>query len=149
MNKNNNNYIDTLYLALGEIPVIVLTIVGYLALGKFDWTVISGTILGSIITVINFFILSVSINNALQKFIDVRGDKEMTDEEVEKLSKEHSLAIQSAVTKSYVLRTALMMGSLVVAFITKLFNPLATLIPLMMYKPIIYLIELLRKKRGA
>ncbi len=149
MNNKKNNYIDTLYLALGEIPVIILTAVVYLALGKFDLSVILGALLGSIVTVANFLILSVSVNNALQRFIDVRGDKEMTDEEAQKLAKEHSLAIQNAITKSYILRTALMLGSLVVAFITKFFDPLATLIPLMMYKPIIYIIDLIRKKRGA
>jgi hypothetical protein len=41
-----------------------------------------------------------------------------------------------------------MVGSLVLAFITGWFNPLATLIPLLLYKPLLYVVELINKKRG-
>jgi len=47
------------------------------------------------------------------------------------------------------LRSLLMIAALVVAFITKLFDPIATLIPLLLYKPLIYVIEIIKKKRGA
>ena len=142
------NYIDSIYLAIGEAIISLIVILIYTALGLFDWTVISGVILGSIATIANFLILSYSVNKAINKFIELRGDKEMGNEEAEKFAKEHSLKVQNAVTKSYVLRTALLMGSLVLAFITKLFNPIATLIPLAMYKPLLYAVEFVKKKRG-
>ena len=72
----------------------------------------------------------------------------MTDEEVEAFTKANSLKVQNAMTKSYILRTVIMIGTLVIAFITKLFDPLATLIPLLLYKPLIYVIEVIKKKRG-
>lgn len=147
-NQNKNSYIDTLYLTIGEAIISLLVILIFTALGKFQWTVATGVFLGSIVTVCNFIILSVSLNKALDKFIDKRGDKEMDEEEAKAFAKANALKVQNAVTKSYVFRTALMIGSLVMAFITKWFNPIATLIPLAMYKPLLYVTQFVKQKRG-
>ena len=71
-----------------------------------------------------------------------------TKEEAEAFAKANSIKVQNAVTKSYVFRTGLMMGSLVIAFITKWFNPIATLVPLAMYKPLLYVTQFVKQKRG-
>jgi hypothetical protein len=146
--ENKNSYIDTIYLAIGEAIVSLLVLLIYLAIGKFDWTVITGVILGSLATIANFVILSIALNKALDKFIDMRGDKELSEEEAEAFAKANSIKVQNAVTKSYVFRTGLMMGSLVIAFITKWFNPIATLVPLAMYKPLLYVTQFTKQKRG-
>ena len=146
--KNKNSYIDTIYLAIGEAIVSLLVLLVYIAIGKFEWTVITGAILGSLATIANFVILSIALNKALDKFIDKRGDKELTEEEAEAFAKANSIKVQNAVTKSYVFRTGLMMGSLVIAFITKWFNPIATLVPLAMYKPLLYVTQFVKQKRG-
>ena len=147
-NNKKSSYIDTVYLAVGEAFVSLLTVLVYIAIGKFNWTIVSGVILGSIVTIINFLILSYSVNKAIDKFITLRGDKELTDEEAEKFAKTNSIKVQNTVAKSYVLRTVLMIASLVIAFITKLFNPIATLIPLAMYKPLLYATQFIKNKRG-
>ena len=146
--ENKNLYIDTIYLAIGEIIVSLLVLLVYIAIGKFEWTVITGVILGSLATIANFIILSIALNKALDKFIDMRGDKELSEEEAEAFAKANSIKVQNAVTKSYVFRTGLMMGSLVIAFITKWFNPIATLVPLAMYKPLLYVTQFVKQKRG-
>ncbi len=146
--QNNNSYIETVYLAIGEFAVSLVTTLVFIALGKFDWTVASGTVLGSCVTILNFIILSRAVNKAVNKFIDLRGDKEMDEEEAKEFAKANSVKVQNEVTKSYILRTGLMMGSLVLAFITKLFNPIATLIPLVMYKPLLYATQFIKQKRG-
>ena len=146
--QNKNSYIDTIYLAIGEFIVSLLVVLVYIAIGKFDWTVASGVILGSAVTILNFIILSHAVNKALNKFIDLRGDKEMDEEEAKAFAKANSIKVQNAVTKSYVFRTGLMMGALVLGFITKLFNPIATLIPLVMYKPLLYATQFIKQKRG-
>ena len=146
--KIKNKNIDTVYLAIGEIVVSLLVILVYIAINKFEWTVATGVVLGSAVTVCNFVILSISLNKALDKFIDLRGDKELTEEEAEEFAKSNAIKVQNAATKSYVLRTALMMGSLVLAFITKCFNPIATLVPLAMYKPLLYATQFIKQKRG-
>ena len=146
--KNKSSYIDTIYLAVGEAIISLLITLIYTALGKFDWTVLSGAVLGSTVTVINFLILSFSVNKALNKYIELRGDKEMTEEEAEKFAKTNSIKVQNAVTKSYIFRTALMMGALVLSLITGYFDAIATIIPLIMYKPLLYAIQFVKKKRG-
>lgn len=154
MNTENNqklSYIDTLYLAIAEgVVALIVTaafiILGLIGVAGFDYTVVLGALLGGAVTVLNFFILSVSINRAVAKYIEARGTQELTDEEAEDFSKKHGMDVQNAMTKSYLLRTVLMAAALVAALFTKLFNPIATVIPLLMYRPIIYLIELIKTK---
>ena len=56
--KNKNSYIDSVYLAIGEAIVSLLVILVYIAINMFDWTIATGTILGSAVTVANFLILA-------------------------------------------------------------------------------------------
>ena len=154
MNTENNqklSYIDTLYLAIAEgIVALAVTaafiILGLIGVASFDYTVVLGALLGGAVTVLNFFILSVSINRAVAKYIEERGKEELSEEEAEEFSKKHGMDVQNAMTKSYILRTVLMAAALVAALFTKLFNPIATVIPLLMYRPIIYVIELIKTK---
>ena len=142
-------YIDTVWLALGEVIVAVLVSLVFLIFGKLNYTVPLGALLGGAVTVINFLILSVSINRAINGYITERGDKEMDEEEAEKYAKEHGMAVQNAMTKSYLLRMALMIGALVLAMISGWSSPLATVIPLIMYRPILYVTEFIKAKVKA
>lgn len=143
-----NKYKDVVYIAICEALAAILIILAYLLIGRFNLTVATGALLGAAVASLNFLILTVSVDRTIKKFLDIRGDKQMTDEEVEAFTKANSLKVQNAMTKSYILRTVIMIGTLVIAFITKLFDPLATLIPLLLYKPLIYVIEIIKKKRG-
>ena len=142
-------YIDTVWLALGEVIVALLVSLAFMLFGKFSYTVPLGALLGGAVTVVNFLILSVSINRAINGYITERGDKEMDEEEAEKYAKEHGMAVQNAMTKSYLLRMALMIGALVLAMISGWFSPLATVIPLIMYRPILYVTEFIKAKVKA
>lgn len=148
MEIKKNKYSDAILLAIGELIIAILIALVYLGLGYFKWQVASGAVLGGLVTTINFVILSAAVNKALDQFIDIRGNKEMSEEEAEQFSKQHAIKVQNAVTKSYVLRTGFMFGSLVLAFISGWFDPLATVIPLLMYKPLIYVINFIKQKRG-
>lgn len=143
-------YIDTVWLALGELVVSVLIAIGFLIFRSFSYKVITGALLGSAVTVVNFLILSVAVNRAVNSYITERGEKEMDEEEAEKYAKEHGMAVQNAMTKSYIIRMALMIGSLVLAMISGWFSPLATVIPLLTYRPVLYAVEFIktRTKRG-
>ena len=59
------------------------------------------------------------------------------------------MAVQTAMTKSYLFRMALMIGALVLAMLSGWFNPLATVIPLLMYRPILYVTEFIKNKIRA
>ena len=139
-------YIDTVWLALGELVVSVLIAIGFLIFRSFSYKVITGALLGSAVTVVNFLILSVAVNRAVNSYITERGEKEMDEEEAEKYAKEHGMAVQNAMTKSYIIRMALMIGSLVLAMISGWFSPLATVIPLLTYRPVLYAVEFIKTR---
>ena len=142
-------YIDTVYLALGEVIVAALVSLAFLLFGKFSYTVVTGALLGGTVTVVNFLILSVAVNRAVTRYITERGEREMDEEEAEKYAKEHGMVVQNAMTKSYLLRMGLMIGALVLGMVSGYFSPLATVIPLLMYRPILYVTELIKIKIQA
>ena len=150
--KNNNKlsvYIDTVWLALGEVIVALLVSIGFIIFKSFNYTVVTGAAIGGAVTVINFLILSVGVNRAVSKYIEGRGEDEMDEEEAEKYAKEHGMAVQNAMMKSYMFRMLLMIGALVLAGISGWFNIIATVIPLLMYRPILYVTEFIKTKLGA
>ena len=149
-NKNKLSlYIDTVWLAIGEAIVAALISVVFLLIGKFNYSVVTGAILGGAVTVLNFFILSVGVNRAINQFVEERGNKEMDEEEADKYAKEHGMMVQNAMMKSYMLRMFLMIGALVLAGITGWFDIIATVIPLLMYRPILYVTEFIKTKLNA
>ena len=142
-------------LAIGEAIVAIITVGVFLLLDVifedksfFDFTVLTGSVLGCAVVIVNFLILSVSVNRAVERYLSERGDKEMTDEEAEAFAREHQSRVQLAVARSYFIRTVLMIGTLVLAFILEWFNPIATLVPLIMYKPVIYITNILKQRKG-
>ena len=142
-------YIDTLWLTLGELVVALIVSAGFLLFKRFDYTVVTGALLGGAVTVINFLILSVAVNKAVNGYIAGRGDKEMDDEEAEQYAQTHGNVVQNAMLRSYIIRMFLMLGSLVLAMVSGWFSPLAPVIPLLMYRPILYTVELIKAKIKA
>lgn len=142
-------YIDTVWLAIGEAIVAALISVVFLLIGKFSYQVVTGAILGGAVTVLNFLILSVGVNRAINKFVEERGEGEMDEEEADKYAKEHGMAVQNAMMKSYMLRMLLMIGALVLAGVSGWFDIIATVIPLLMYRPILYVTEFIKTKMSA
>ena len=159
MERNNDRRAflkEFLTLASGEGAVAVLTAAIYFLVSvifgdavKFDYTVITGALLGAAVPLINFLILSFAVNRAVNKYIEELGTKgELTEEEAEKFAEEHKGRIQLAVTRSYIVRTLLMIAALVIAFILEWFDPVATVVPLLAYKPIMYLTQYIRARKG-
>ena len=147
--KNNlSAYADSLWLLIGELLASAMTAGVFALIGKFHYSVITGGLLGAIISTLNFFILSVGINRAVNKYIEERGDKEMDDEEAEKYAKEHGMDVQNAMMKSYIFRMVMMLGSLALALLTGWFNVIATAIPLLAYRPVMYAVEFIKTKLG-
>lgn len=150
--KNNNAPLkETAILTVGEIIVSALVVLGYLVSDLifstgFSYRVFTGAALGSIVVILNFFFLSVSVNRAVDRYIEIRGSREMTEEEAEKFNAEHSMAIQNSIKTSYIVRTATMLAALVVAFVLEWFAPLATVIPILAFRPILMAGEAIRRK---
>ena len=147
MKKNNIPVSEILFLVLGEIIVSLLVAGVYLVLNKFSLSVIAGGLLGSAVAVLNFVILSVSVNRAIDKAMEERGKGEMTEEEAAAFVQKNGSAVQRAAQGSYLIRQILMLGVLVGAFLLDgWFDVIATVIPLLMFRPLLSVCGLMKKK---
>lgn len=134
-------------LLVGEIIVSLIVCGVYLIIDKFSYKVVTGVLLGTLVTVLNFLFLAISTNRAFDRAVLARGTKEMTDEEAEAFAAVHQRELQNAVKLSYIIRTFSMLATLVVAFLLDYFDVIATLVPLFMLRPIITVEALIREKR--
>ena len=154
MNIQNNNegkqstVKTTLFFAVCELIVSALVVAVYLVIDKFTFKVLTGVLLGSTVIILNILLLSISVNRAVDSYMDKLGNKERTDEEAEKFAKENGMRVQNAATVSYIIRTVSMLAALLLAFfLTDVFDVIATVIPLLMFRPIIYLNGLMERKK--
>lgn len=177
MNQNKFPVRETVILTLGEALVSVIITAVYLLVGRFDYTVPLGAALGAVVTVFNFIFLSIAINRAVDKVMqgyesrktakpdvvsqestdtsdnsdggeEKEEDADPYDDEAARFAQENAAKITAAVKISYIVRTASVLITLVLAFITKQFNVLATVIPILCFRPILTVSELIRRKRG-
>ena len=148
MNDKNSFLKEWWMVFAGEIIVSILTVCVYLAIGQFSYRVVTGVILGSAVIILNFLFLYLSVNRAIDNYMELRGDKEMTEEEAEKFAKENAMMIQNATKLSYVIRTFTMMGALVLALLLDWFDVIATVVPLLAFRPILLVSQLMGKKKG-
>lgn len=150
MNKSKPS-LDIALLTLCEAFVAVLIIAGFFVADvafniEFTYRVITGAALGVVVTVLNYVFLTLSVDRAIKGFLELRGTREMTDEEAEAFAKENSAPIQNAIKLSFIIRTATMLAALVVGFLLDVFNPIATAIPLLAYRPLLYVVESIKGK---
>jgi len=147
MKKTKLPLYETLAMIIGEVITSLIVCAVFLIIKKFDLSVLSGVILGSLVTVANFIFLIVFTNRAIDKAMAERGDGEMSDEEVAEFTAKHQANIQAAVKLSYVIRTLCIAASLVVAFLLDgVFNVIATVVPLLMFRPILTVSQLIKNK---
>ncbi len=163
---------EAVFLAAGEVIIGALICIGFLALGKYDYKVLTGVLLGVAVALFNFIFLCISVNRALDKCLggadfsalskedkasseenkaiedkEENSDEEQKeDDEISRFAKENQAKLAGAIKISYIVRTFVMIAALVVAFITKQFNVIATLIPLVVSKPLLSLPSLIKRK---
>ena len=143
---------DIAPLAIGEVIVCGLTIGGFALADLLDlyatdyFKVVLGALLGAIIILANHLWLSLTVDREIKKYLDIRGSREMDEEEIESFTRQHSAAIQKAMASSTVIRTGAMLAMLVLAFVTGWFNPIATAIPMFALRPILSAAELIKSK---
>ncbi len=152
MNKKDSMK-DVTMLAVGEALLAGLVVLGTFVISLFtdyifDLSAMLGALLGALVTVLNFLFLTISVNRAVDSYLEVRGSREMTEEEAEKFTAENSMVIQNRIKTSFIIRTVSMLAALVVAFVTGLFDPICTAIPMLAFRPLIYILELLKRKTG-
>ena len=145
--KNKLPWFELCLIAAGELLTSLIIIAVFLIIDKFTPSVVFGCILGSAVVLLNFLWLSVSLNRAVDKALANRPEGELDDDAVEKFAAEHTAAVQNAAKLSYIIRTATTALTLVLAFLLgDVFNVIATLVPLFMMTPILYIGEFIKRR---
>lgn len=154
-NKTKLPLFEVTAMIIGEIITSAVIIAAFMVVNLvkdaplLHFSVPVGALLGSLITVLNFILLSILTTRAINKALADRTEGvEMSDEEAEAFAKAHQAKVQLAMTVSYVIRIATMVVTLIVAFIFKgIFNPIATIVPIFMMRPILTATQLLLNKK--
>ena len=166
MNSNKIPYREILILAVGELAVGCILCLVFFLCGKFDYKVATGALLGGTVTVLNFLFLCIFVNRAIDKCLsgfdptsaeiaDTKVPSESdgaentaddTEDAAAKFAKENAGKLQNAVKLSYVIRTASVIIALILALLTKQFNVIATVIPLLCLRPLLNAAEIFRRK---
>ncbi len=149
MEKTRLPYYEIASLAVGEIIVTALVALIFYIIKKFTMAVLFGALLGSALIVANFLALAILSTRAINKALMDRGSEEMDEEAAAEFAKRHQSRIQLVMTGSYIVRMATMVAVIIIAFIfSNLFNPIATAIPLLMFRPILMISQFISKRRN-
>ena len=142
---------QTVAVAIGEAAVCLLILLGYglYALVTdyvFTYKVLTGALLGATVIVLNFYFLARSVDRATLRAMAARPEHEMSEEEIEKWTAEQRIGLENAIKLSFIVRMVSMLVALALALLLPVFEVVATLIPLLMLRPILMVAELIRKK---
>ena len=160
---------ETKKIAQGVILLSVLMISVFLILGRFDYTVLLGAMLGSLAAVANFFFMAMTVQKIAE---NVHGVKKLSQEEREKLLpeqdpededrdedpllpqeqadlQEQTIAAKARMQRSYGLRMAFMIVVGIIGLKVSIFHPIATLVPFLFPRIVIMIHSLLSSKKGA
>lgn len=149
MEKTKLPYYEIISLAVGELVVSAITGLIYYFIGKFNMAVIYGSLLGAALIIANFLALAILSTRAINKALLDRGSEEMDDEAAAEFAKRHQARIQLVMTGSYIVRMVTMVAVLVIAFVfSSLFNPIATAVSLIMFRPILMISQKIMQRRN-
>lgn len=146
MNDKKIPVVELILLCIGEAAVSALTVIFYFLIGKFNYTVITGVILGSAVIMLNFIFLSLAINRAFDGILAERGAGSMDEEQAARFADEQKSRLSRAIQLSNTARTLSIVAVLAAAFFTGQFNAIATLIPIIAFRPLLLLCGLVKKK---
>lgn len=121
-------YKETGIIIIGEVICLALMLAVFALLGYFDMKVLLGGIIGTILSVLNFFFMAVGAMMAADKAVsqDVKGGK-----------KQIKLSYSTRMILIFVILFALVKSGLC--------NPLASVLPLAFVRPVITIAEFFRK----
>ncbi len=131
--------IMTGFLALCEFAAVGLTVLVYYLLGHLTLPVVLGALLGALVMVGNFAALSVISSRAVDAALSDKKRGEMTEEEIEAFVAEHQTRLKLRIRLSQNIRMVMMLALLVVALVTPWFDPIAALIPMLLFRPFLFL----------
>ena len=153
--KGRSNFAEVLIILIGELIVSLVTAGVYLLVEAvsgneeaFTYKVITGLSLGTAVVIANYLVLTIAVNRAISKVMALRPEGEMTEEEIVEFAEKNQGTIKNAAAFSYIIRTLSMLLTFVLAFtlLKRWFAVVATVVPLLAFRPIIMAGEFFRKR---
>jgi len=153
---------ETLKIALGTAVMTVLMVAVFLIVRRFDWTVLTGALLGYAAAVLNFFLMALTVQKAADDMPAASQadtpeaapedtDTEF-DEKVLRLKEPLSPGAKKAkqrIQLSYTLRMLLMGGLAILGVVLPCFNSVAVLLPMLFPRIVIAAYGLIQHTKGA
>ena len=129
---------ETKKIAVGAAVLTVLMIAVFLILGRFDWTVLAGAVLGCCAAVGNFFAMAMTVQHVTDSMPVLPRQETDENEEAENTEKKNAPLSDEAknagkkMQASFVVRM-LLIGAVAAVAVTQkqIFNPWAALLPLL------------------
>ncbi len=115
------------FIALGVLLLSIIMEAVFIIIRRWDYTVLLGNLLGGLVAVLNFFLLGITVQNAIGK----------TEEE-----------IKNRVRFSHIMRMLLLAIGLIIGFVLPCFNSIAVILPYLFPRIAIALHPLFFKGEG-
>ena len=119
---------QTLLIAIGQIVGVGVMLGVFALLGRLDYTVVLGGLIGALVALLNFFFMAVSLTLAADRAVqqDAKGGK-------------------SLVKSSYAIRTIVMFVVLILCAKSGHCNVISLAVPLLLVQPTLLIAEFFRK----
>lgn len=125
---------ETVRIAVGVSAMVAVMIAVYAVIGKFRTNVLLGGLYTGLVTVMNFFIMGLTVQSVAEK----AAEKERTEEEMESLKKRMKAKMQV----SYSYRMIFMFAMVIIGITVFEFDALATILPLVFPRFVITVLNL-------
>jgi hypothetical protein len=131
---------ETARVAAGVFVLVAAMVAVYAVIGQFSAAVVLGGLYTGALTVVNFFIMGLTV----QGVTDRAAERERTDEELAELT----LQMKNRMKLSYNLRMIALFALLVVGITVFKFDPLATILPVLFPTAVIRVLQIMDMKKG-
>ncbi len=131
---------ETRKIALGVAALSAVMLLVFLAIGRFDLSVLLGALLGAAAATGNFFLMAISVQQVAE---------ERAASPAEEDSAQADKAVRRKMQLSYTWRMLLLGGVAVLALLLPCFQPVATVLPFLFPRAVIALEGLMMKKKES
>ena len=130
---------ETARVAAGVFALVVVMLIVYVIVGKFSVPVLLGGIYTGLLTVINFFIMGLTVQGVTNR----AAEKERTEQELQDLT----IEMKNRMKLSYNVRMIALFALLVLGIAVFKFDPLATILPVVFPTIVIRVLQIMEAKR--
>ena len=132
---------ETARVAAGVFGLIAVMLIIYAVIGKFSAKVLLGAVYTGILTVINFFIMGLTVQGVTNR----AAEKERSEQELADLT----IEMKNRMKLSYNLRMIGLFALLVVGLAVFKFDPLATILPILFPTIVIRVLQIMEARRPS